>query len=333
MLKSAVLKRIAIAGVALVFALMVAGVGGRVAGHLLQVRYSPPGHMVPVNGRLIHLYCMGVGKPAVIIEPGTGVDWSSWYPVAPKLSEFTKVCVYDRGGYGWSESGPRPRTAAQLAAEMNGLLSAARIAPPYILVAASFGGYIAREYASRYGVSLVGAVLADPQSEGEPLSVIPMLRKIARMFPPVDFQRLPRMMEGARTLPAGLRDAPAAFQERYLIGASAGQSQAERDEVAALPETEAEVRSAQFPPELALTVITAKHLISPHEYYPPPVPEPGPIHRELHAKLAAQSSRGKLVAADNSGHMIALDQPELIVEAVREQVMEYRLNGPAHERY
>lgn len=274
--------------------------------------------MVSAGPERLHLYCMGAGTPAVILESGTGVDWSGWYLVAPKIAEFTRVCVYDRGGYGWSDSGPRPRTAGQLAEELHALLSDTPVAPPYILVAHSYGAYVARVYASRFTDSFAGMVLVDPQSEDEPLYVMPLVRKIARMLPPVDVQRLGRMIEGERAIPTELRAAPSAFQRRYLVGASARQLQAERDEVAALPESEAEVRAAQFPGDLPLTVISARHLISPHEIDPPKVPEPSPLHRALHAKLAAQSSRGKLMPANDSGHMVQLDQPELIVEAVRE---------------
>ena len=314
-------------------ALIVAASCVLLMGRVLQTRYPAPGNLVATNGRLRHLYCFGAGEPAVILETGIGVDWSSWSPVAAKVAGFARICVYDRAGYGWSESGPRPRTAARLAGELHSLLGAAKAPPPYLLVGASFGGSVARVYASRYRDSLAGVVLVDPQSEGEPLSRTPLLRRAARLLPPVDLQRLPRLLEGNRALPPNLWDAPRAFQRRYLIGASARQLQAERDEIAALQATEEEVRAAVFPQDLPLTVITAKHLISPRQYYPPPVPEPGPIHREFHAKLAARSARGKLVAADDSGHAVQLDQPELIVEAVRDQVSEYKSGQTARAKY
>lgn len=281
--------------------------------------------MVSAGGHKLHLYCIGSGSPTVIIEPGIGVDWSGWYRVAPELARSNRICVYDRGGYGWSEAGPQPRTARQLADELHSLLSTAEVAGPYILVAHSFGGYIARTYASRYRDSLAGVVLVDPSNEDEPLPPRPLLRKIAALFPPVDVQRLPRLFEGAGALQPEFKTLPFGFQERFLIGAPARQLNAEREEIAALPQSEAEVRAIRFPRDLPLIVISARHIISPHEYFPPPVPEPLPMHRELHAKLAAESASGRLIAAQNSGHMIQMDQPKLIIQAVRDITAEYSI--------
>ena len=66
------------------------------------------------------------------------------------MAEFTTACAYDRAGFGWSDAGPMPRTAARIAAELHELLTVARIAPPYVLVGHSFGGLSIRAYASRH---------------------------------------------------------------------------------------------------------------------------------------------------------------------------------------
>jgi len=71
------------------------------ASHQLESQYPPPGRMIRVDGHRLHLYCTGRGTPTVLIEPGMGNDWVSWRSVSPKLAETTRVCVYDRAGYGW----------------------------------------------------------------------------------------------------------------------------------------------------------------------------------------------------------------------------------------
>jgi len=89
-----------------------------------------------------------------------------------------------------------------------------------------------------------------------------------------------------------------------------------------MPESEAEARATSFPTSCPLTVITAEYLT----YSSDPtkrVAEP-PVHREVQANLAGTSSLGKQVLAEHSGHLIQLDQPELVIDAVREMVAKWR---------
>jgi pimeloyl-ACP methyl ester carboxylesterase len=213
--------------------------------------------------------------------------------------------------------------ALRITEELHGLLRSAKIGEPYLLVAHSFGGYVARLYAANFSASLAGVVLVDPSHEDEP-PLEGLDRKIRALIPPVGFERLVRLYRGAAALPPGLKQAPPGFQERFLIAPSVNQIAAERSENAALPQTEASVRSARFPENLPLTVITALHIISPHVYYPPPVPEPAPNHRELQARLAHLSLHGQQIIAADSGHSVQLDRPELIVEAVRNMIDAWR---------
>jgi hypothetical protein len=77
-----------------------------------QRKYPPPGILVNVNGHKMHIYCMGAGSPTIILDHvggGSSVDWSL---IQPKLAERTRVCAYDRAGFGWSDYNPAPRTLA-----------------------------------------------------------------------------------------------------------------------------------------------------------------------------------------------------------------------------
>src|SRR5262245_18939413 len=73
------------------------------------------GSLVPVNGHKIHLYCTGAGGPQAILEAPLAGIFKIWTPVQQAVSHFTRVCSYDRAGFGWSEPGPLPRTSEQLA--------------------------------------------------------------------------------------------------------------------------------------------------------------------------------------------------------------------------
>ena len=301
----------------------------RLIGRVMERRYPAPGRMVSVGTHSLQLYCEGSGTPAAIIEPGIGVDWVEWRPVSAPLAALTQVCVYDRAGYGWSEAGPQPRTAARIATELHTLLLNAGVAGPYILIAHSFGGYVARIYADRFGTSLSGMVLVDPSNEDEPQPPRFLWSRIISALPPLSLGQVERFYLGEKVLPPEVAGSPVAFTRRFLEGSSMAQIGAQRNETASLPESREQVRAAKIPADLPLTVITAMHVLSP-KHPDPRVPDAPPaIHRELHARLARQSSRGEQLLARNSGHTVPMDQPELIVEAVRGMIQRVPRRQPA----
>jgi pimeloyl-ACP methyl ester carboxylesterase len=289
------------------------------AGRILEKQYPPPGHLISLGNYRLHLYCFGAGAPTVIVEPGMGQDWVGWRLVIAKLNPTHRVCVYDRAGYGWSDPGPKPRTALREAQELHLLLATAGIPEPYILVAHSFGGYIARIYASQFRKSLAGVVLVEPSYEDEP-ALSParenacLLCRILSWIPPIGIQRLKRLHEGYQRVPADLRDQPQFYQRRYLVASSLVQSALERNEFDSLRFSEAQVRQAVFPRDLPLTVVTALHLLRPAAGNPGP--ELPPIHQILQRRLAESSDFGRQIIARESGHMVPLDQPGLIADAI-----------------
>src|SRR2546425_5297079 len=81
--------------------------------------YPPPGQMIDVGGHRLHINCVGTGSPTVVIDAGWmdwSTSWSSW--VQPGVAPSTRVCTYDRAGYGYSQPGPMPRTAERVAEEL-----------------------------------------------------------------------------------------------------------------------------------------------------------------------------------------------------------------------
>ncbi len=148
-------------GGALILALVVATSLQWLLSHLALLRNRPPGEMVVVDGRQVHLLCQGQGSPAVILEsgiPGTSLGWAS---VIDDIASFARVCAYDRAGWGWSEAGPEPRTVSNITGELRELLRNAQVGPSYVLVGHSFGGLIVQVYASQFPEEVAGMVLVD----------------------------------------------------------------------------------------------------------------------------------------------------------------------------
>jgi pimeloyl-ACP methyl ester carboxylesterase len=131
------------------------------------------------DGRELYLECHGSGSPTVIFESGLrsrGDIWS-WSVegadtgVLPRVAPFTHACVYDRPGtlahfpyVSRSDPVPMPRSTGEVVSELHELL-AAGVPGPYVMVGASTGGLIVRQYASLYPAEVSGLVLVDAISE------------------------------------------------------------------------------------------------------------------------------------------------------------------------
>src|SRR4051812_8099317 len=119
----------------------------------------PPDHPRP------HLVGMGRGSPTVLLEAGFGAGASAWGRVQPRIAAKTRVCAYDRAGFGWSDPGPEPRTGEAIARDLDFGLKAAGISGPYVVVGHSAGGLYARLFAARRRAAVVGLVFVDSSVE------------------------------------------------------------------------------------------------------------------------------------------------------------------------
>src|SRR5436190_24337694 len=99
--------------------------------------YPPPGRLVDIGGRKLHLNCSGRGAPTVILVAGGAAFAIDWALVQPKVAGITRVCSYDRAGLGWSDPGPAEETVNETIDDLHRLLRAAGEQPPYVLVGAS----------------------------------------------------------------------------------------------------------------------------------------------------------------------------------------------------
>src|SRR6478672_5074970 len=115
--------------------------------------------MVAVRDRVIHMECAGSGTPVVVIENGLGETAAEWKAVQDRVAKVTRVCTYDRAGYGSSSPGPLPRTFDQINLELETALEKARERPPFVLAGHSFGGPVVRNFAEKYPDLVAGMVL------------------------------------------------------------------------------------------------------------------------------------------------------------------------------
>ena len=138
----------------------------------------------------MHIDVKGKSSPAVIMIAGSQAFSFDWSLVMPDISKITLVCTYDRPALAWSDPGPMPRTFDQDIYELHTLLQKSGIKPPYILVGHSLGGIIARLFEKKYSNEVKGLVLVDATSEDATLFMngkIQRLRTFSqnRAIPPV----------------------------------------------------------------------------------------------------------------------------------------------------
>jgi len=134
--------------------------------------------LVDLGGHRLHVHCTGKGSPAVVVEAGLGDFSFDWVLVQARVSRFTRVCTYDRAGYGFSDPGPKPRTFAQINLELHEALRSLGEKGPFVLVGHSFGGPVVRNYATTYPQEVAGIVLVDIVAEDQR---IPMGNKARRV--------------------------------------------------------------------------------------------------------------------------------------------------------
>jgi pimeloyl-ACP methyl ester carboxylesterase len=105
----------------------------------------------------LHLKCVGAGSPTVVLESGSGASSNVWALVQQIVSRETRVCSYDRVGFGWSDDAPGARPHDRITA-LRELLAAAGEKGRFVFVGHSLGGEYVRIYAHEHPEDLAGLV-------------------------------------------------------------------------------------------------------------------------------------------------------------------------------
>ncbi len=109
----------------------------------------------------MNIVCTGKGSPTVMLESGFGAGASAWARVQPLIAAKTRVCSYDRAGYGFSDPGRMPRDGEAIARDLDQTLRRAGEKGPFVVVGHSAGGLYARLFAARRRREIIGLVLVD----------------------------------------------------------------------------------------------------------------------------------------------------------------------------
>lgn len=296
------------------------------ARYLSERRNPEPGLLVPANGRRTRMHCSGQGSPTVVLESGLGDFLNAWRRVQPGIAAFTRVCSYDRAGYGGSSPGEFPRTSSRIAQELHAALLATGEKAPFVLVGHSFGGYNVRVFHGKYPEWTVGMVLADSTQEDQ-------YTRLPKSWLAMSGAALERAQAQARWAPAAiglgwtrLRLAMQGIDGGHLL-LDSRYVKARASEFESIRESGEQARAAGPLGAKPLIVLTGG--------------QPDPSLRtklgdadaeafhsawvnELQPKLAALSSRGKRIVLPDSGHDVPFDRPDAIVDAVREVVEQVR---------
>jgi pimeloyl-ACP methyl ester carboxylesterase len=265
------------------------------------------------GGRKMYLECRGTGSPTVVLVGGlraSAEDWGIADKSAPaalhEVSKFTRVCACDRPGTpvgekpSRSDSVPQPVTAGDAVADLHALLTAAGEAKPYVLVGHSYGGLIVRLYASTYPEDVSGLVLVDALSEGIQDAETPEQWAIQRkliegdvredlaLYPALERIDVDRSFDQIRAaLP--LRPLP-------LVVLSA-----DRPWGPQIPSMIAEGKlPAEVPPDFGYVTDAAQ--------------------KQAQAQLAELVPGAKHITNTNSGHEIHKEQPQLVIDSIRQVV-------------
>ena len=150
--------RFRVAAIAAIFGMIV---GCRTPQAILSKSYPPPGRLIDIGGRKLHLYCTGKGSPTVILMAGGGAYSIDWALVQPRIAENTRVCSFDRAGLGWSDSGPAEETVEETVGDLHTLLHAAGENEPFVLVGGSIGGIFIQAYQHAYPQEIAGLVFSN----------------------------------------------------------------------------------------------------------------------------------------------------------------------------
>jgi Predicted hydrolases or acyltransferases (alpha/beta hydrolase superfamily) len=299
-----------------------------------KLRYAGAGRWVKVGKSLnLYLFEQGSGGPTVIFESGIGATNLNWRHIQSQIAQFTSTASYDRGGLGFSSPCRSARTPGNIARELHEMLLRAGIKPPYILVGHSFGGLVVRRYTLLYPDDVAGVVLVDPMrcEEWPPLdptkqSQINLGRRLIRYAVPVAFCGLTRFavrsafhrVSKVCVRPGG-RQKIGGRHVIHRITQEVGKMPREvwpvvaahwsrpsfyagmRNHIMSIPDTVREMHEAEPIREIPVRVLT-----------------PGKSTPLSESCLRSIGTNAQQIIAPASEHWIHLDEPDLVIGAIRE---------------
>jgi pimeloyl-ACP methyl ester carboxylesterase len=310
-----------------------------------QTAPTAPGRLVDVGGWRMHINCSGTkspGRPTIVLEAGSSDFSIDWAFVQPAVATFARVCSYDRSGSGWSDLGPFPHTLKQIVFELHVLLEKAGESAPLVYVGHSYGGRIARIYAATYPGEVRGVVFVDAGHED---SLMALNGKLVREWETASGREVP---DPKATDPLRMESLPANLRQQFESAAAAATTPVGPPHNKLPPELQrARAWAVSQPKSMAANnssfggdeVLALKRAREATQYPLGDIPivalirgipvDPAGERAEereqerhrLAADLAALSRNGTVVeAAATTGHHIHIDEPPLVIKAIRDVV-------------
>ena len=284
----------------------------------------------------------GQGSPTIVFESGIAASSLNWTALQAEVARFTRTCAYDRAWLGWSDPASTPRVTSKLTGELHSLLAEAHIPAPYVLVGHSFGGLLVQAYAVAHPDQVAGLVLIDPlpaaewaHASGDRLRMLHWGIRLSRRG--ALLARLGVVRFSLAVLSGGGRRVPklvarlSSGRAESTLSRLVGEVQKMPPEVwpmvqahwcqpraflamaeyfKALPESSEQAAALGDLPQIPVTILSAGNST--------------PSQRAERDAMASRSAHGKHVVVPGSGHWIHLDQPEVVINAIREMVKQVR---------
>lgn len=260
------------------------------------------------DGRRLHVERWGAGSPTVVLEAGMGASHHMWAAVVPAVAGRATVVAYDRSGLGLSPADDAPRDLARLTDDLVDLLDHLGDGP-VVLVGHSWGGPIVRSAAAQRPDRTAGLVLVDQSDEGCDLYFAPNVERQQRpafaLLPVLARLGLLRLAIGRVT-----GRLPTAAARALREDGSVASARAHRAEAVGSIADLRRLRDAPPPrPDVPVTLVSGTRL-----------PRLGRRRRQAlvaaHRARAEALPRGRHVAAERSGHLVPLTEPEVVAAEV-----------------
>jgi pimeloyl-ACP methyl ester carboxylesterase len=275
---------------------------------------APLGKLVDVGGYRVHLYCMGTGRPVVVIV-GAGFSFN-WGLVQPEVAKFAQVCSYDHSGIGWSDAGPGDSCSLRVN-EVHTALKNAGIKGPYVMVGHSLGALVARIYAGKYPEETAGIVFADHAFDFRALMSV-------NSNPPGGEKAAPPPPAGGQV--HGIEDDPnfgklsARDRELHLWGMEQVRNQMalrtnENINPRCFADAEAFAKEHPYPLGDRPLVDVSTDEMRNAEYV------------RMQGELLALSQNSKEIVAEKSTHFVIIDRPDVVINAIKKVVESVRNNA------